>query len=412
MSSLKSSITVGIFQSLSFCGLRQKILKNIAFQPPKVSYSLKPRLEDQMTKSTQTNSSSLQVIESEHQKRQKSKSYDDENIHQSGLLDLAEEIMQFTSETSSPIRQKVSEPAYDFYLIDGQGQEIPIPKQENLELTGYFLKGRKAHRIASLYLKYQFPASDYVMLFSHGNASDLGYMIDTLIDLCSNLRINIFAYEYSGYGLSQGKCTDLNIINNIQVAYEFLVSQLNFDPTKIIVYGYSIGSGPSVMLVSDIEFPVGGLVVHSGLSSGLRVLNSKIKQTPFYDIFPNVDRIKDVTCPVFIMHGKEDEIIDLHHATLLSNNCQRLYEYWEVENIGHQGIDTNDEHRKNYFYKLRDFIKLIQQENQTIKELKQRNTASPKQFGQHNHYYDNKIREFHLSCRKVEDSEQFPKKFR
>lgn len=75
------------------------------------------------------------------------------------------------------------------------------------------------------------------------------------------------------------------------------------------------------MLVSDIEFPVGGLVVHSGLSSGLRIVNNKLKSTPFYDIFPNVDRIKDVTCPVFIMHGTDDEVIDINHSKLLAENC-------------------------------------------------------------------------------------------
>ena len=78
-------------------------------------------------------------------------------------------------------------------------------------MTGYFLKGRKGNKIASLYVKSTFPISDMVILFSHGNASDLGYMLDTLIgnlcfliilDLCTNLRINVFAYEYSGYGLS------------------------------------------------------------------------------------------------------------------------------------------------------------------------------------------------------------------
>lgn len=42
---------------------------------------------------------------------------------------------------------------HDFFLIDGNGKEISIPKQDNLEMTGYFLKGRKNHRIASLYLK-------------------------------------------------------------------------------------------------------------------------------------------------------------------------------------------------------------------------------------------------------------------
>ena len=39
------------------------------------------------------------------------------------------------------------------------------------------------------------------------------------------------------------------IINDIKTAYKFLVDQLGFCPTKIITYGYSIGSGPSVALV-------------------------------------------------------------------------------------------------------------------------------------------------------------------
>lgn len=46
-----------------------------------------------------------------------------------------------------------------------------------------------------------------------------------------------------------------------------------------------------------------------------------MKSTPFYDLFPNADRIKQVTCPVFIMHGTDDEVIDLNHAELLANNC-------------------------------------------------------------------------------------------
>ena len=70
-----------------------------------------------------------------------------------------------------------------------------------------------------------------------------------VLDLAYNLNINVFAYEYSGYGQSNGKCTDINVINDIKTAYKFLVDQLGFSPTKIIAYGYSIGSGPSVALV-------------------------------------------------------------------------------------------------------------------------------------------------------------------
>lgn len=97
--------------------------------------------------------------------------------------------------------------------------------------------------------------------------------------------------------------------------------------------------------------------MHSGLSSGLRVVKQDMQKTPFYDIFPNVDLIKNVQCPIFIMHGKEDEVIGLEHAKLLANNSSRLFELWEVENMGHGGIDTDNDQRKNYFYKLRNFLK-------------------------------------------------------
>lgn len=76
-------------------------------------------------------------------------------------------------------------------------------------------------------------------------------MIDKLIKLVSYTKTNVFAYEYSGYGQSEGKINDLSIIRNIQVAYNFLIHQLGYKPTQIIVYGYSIGSGPSVTLSSN-----------------------------------------------------------------------------------------------------------------------------------------------------------------
>ena len=64
---------------------------------------------------------------------------------------------------------------------------------------------------------------DFVLLFSHGNSTDLGYMIDTYLgkfffptlDLAMNFNINVFAYEYSGYGQSTGKCNDINSIYDI-----------------------------------------------------------------------------------------------------------------------------------------------------------------------------------------------------
>ena len=54
------------------------------------------------------------------------------------------------------------------------------------------------------------------------------------------------------------------------------------------MYGYSIGSGPSTFLASKLT--VGGLIIHSGLSSGMRILDPNIESFST-DIFPNIDFI-------------------------------------------------------------------------------------------------------------------------
>ena len=59
--------------------------------------------------------------------------------------------------------------------------------------------------------KYRIPAffvrrrgAQHTVLFSHGNAEDLGMMYKRMKDLALALCVNILAYDYTGYGLSQG----------------------------------------------------------------------------------------------------------------------------------------------------------------------------------------------------------------
>jgi hypothetical protein len=54
---------------------------------------------------------------------------------------------------------------------------------------------------------------------------------------------------------------------------------------------------------------VAGLIVHAGLTSGLRVICPELKKTPYEDIFPNIDLMPFVNCLVYILHGREDRQI-------------------------------------------------------------------------------------------------------
>lgn len=158
------------------------------------------------------------------------------------------------------------------------------------------------------------PAARFTILFSHGNAEDLGTVRYDLTEL-RDAGFNVLGYDYRGYGTSEGKPSERNCYGDVDAAYHHLAETLGIAPSNIIVYGRSVGSGPSVDLAS--RKPVGGLVIQSGFVSAFRVM-THAKIVPF-DRFDNLAKMPKVKCPVLVVHGAADTIIAPWHG-------QKLYD--------------------------------------------------------------------------------------
>jgi abhydrolase domain-containing protein 17 len=165
-------------------------------------------------------------------------------------------------------------------------------------------------RIAAVYLPN--PGATYTLLLSHGNAEDLGWVLPSLPPM-RDLGFSVFAYDYRGYGLSEGRPSERNVYADIDAAYDYLTRELRVPPERIILYGRSLGAGAAVDLAS--RRLVGGLVLESPFLTAFRVM-TQIPVFPF-DKFRNVDKIGRVRCPVLIMHGEADEIVPLWHGRRL-----------------------------------------------------------------------------------------------
>ena len=104
---------------------------------------------------------------------------------------------------------------------------------------------QEANQIACLYYRpYIYPL--YVILYSHPNACDLGTMWHALEHLSSQLRANIFSYDYSGYGVSTGSPSEKNQLADADAAWSALWKTYRIPLNKIILYGQSIGSVATV----------------------------------------------------------------------------------------------------------------------------------------------------------------------
>jgi fermentation-respiration switch protein FrsA (DUF1100 family) len=207
----------------------------------------------------------------------------------------------------------------------------------------------KNNRIACCFVRCAQNAK-YTILFSHGNAVDLGQMTSFYIGLGSRIGCNIFSYDYSGYGVSSSKPTEKNLYADIDAAWQALRSRYGISPEHVILYGQSIGTVPTIDLAARYE--VGAVILHSPLMSGMRVAFPDTKRTWFFDAFPSIEKVPKITSPVLVIHGTEDEVIDFSHGLAIYERCPRSVEPLWVEGAGHNDIELYGQ----YLERLKQFI--------------------------------------------------------
>ncbi|WP_413168265.1 alpha/beta hydrolase [Capilliphycus salinus ALCB114379] len=212
-------------------------------------------------------------------------------------------------------------------------------------------------RITALYLPN--PESQYTILYSHGNAEDIGQTRFHLKQL-RDIGFSVLVYDYPGYGTSSGKPTVKGTYHAINAAYNYLTQKLNIPPHQIIVYGRSVGGGPSVDLAS--RQPVGGLIIESSFVSIFRVV-TRIRLFPF-DKFPNLAKISRVNCPVLIMHGDRDQVIPFWHGEKLYAKANEPKMSFWVEGADHNNV--LDVAGQRYQETLQKFIKLVENNSRSI----------------------------------------------
>ncbi|GKT36920.1 Protein of unknown function DUF818 like protein [Aduncisulcus paluster] len=180
------------------------------------------------------------------------------------------------------------------------------------------------------------PGVNYTIIYSHGNAEDIGQLGTVSTFLSIELKCNVIVYDYPGYGLSSGKPSDKSLCMAALAVYRYATNTLKIPPESIISYGRSIGS----VAATHIAFThknVAGLVLQSPLASAYRVV-FKVKSTLLFDQFRNVDKVKTITTPVLIIHGRKDQIIPFHNAeTLLANSPTAVTPLF-LDNARHNNI--------------------------------------------------------------------------
>ena len=177
-------------------------------------------------------------------------------------------------------------------------EDVSFTTEDQVKLHGWFLPNAE---------------SEYVLLFFHGNAGNISHRRDS-IEIFHRLGLNVFIFDYRGYGQSEGKPTERGLYRDANAAWRYLTEEKGFDAANIILFGRSLGGAVAAKLAAEVQ--ARGLMLESTLSSAREFARAVFKILSRlvvirYD-FDTLKYIQKVNYPVLVLHSPDDEIMPFH----------------------------------------------------------------------------------------------------
>lgn len=173
------------------------------------------------------------------------------------------------------------------------------------------------------------------VLFCHGNYGNISYK-DYVVEMCDRSQLNLLLFDYRGYGLSRGIPSQHGLYSDGECVYKYLTK--THSPDQIIIWGESLGGAVATHIAS--KHPCSTLILMSTFSSLDDVLRDSTygfvptllaKSLGFLtDVMPSKVKIKEVKCPIVILHSPDDELIPFSNGIRLfesiPHNCKLFIE--------------------------------------------------------------------------------------
>jgi len=201
------------------------------------------------------------------------------------------------------------------------------------------------------------PAKDPLatLLWYHGNAGNLTHRLENILAL-RPLRLNIFIFDYRGYGRSEGKPGQKGIFQDSQAAYDYLTLNRKIAPDNLFLFGRSLGGACAIEIAAKNK--AAGLIVESAFTSVKDMANKMFPFFPFKFLLRNkydaLGAIASVDMPKLFLHGAEDELVPYSMGQKLFAAARAPKEFYAIKGAGHN--DTYAVGGKEYFDTLGRFI--------------------------------------------------------
>ncbi|MFC1570252.1 alpha/beta hydrolase [Candidatus Omnitrophota bacterium] len=220
-------------------------------------------------------------------------------------------------------------------------EDVYFNSQDGVKLHGWFVPGGNPPR--------------GTIIFCHGNAGNISHRLD-IIKRLNKMGMNVFMFDYRGYGKSGSFPSEKGTYLDVLAAYEYLSTRPDVDMDRIVAYGKSLGGALSAYLAAEKDVRV--VIIDSTFTSTTDMakeiypfLPADLVMTIKYD---TLARIGDVKEPKLIIHSEDDEIVPFDHGRRIFESATEPKEFYRIRG-GHN--DAMFLYEDEYFDRIDEFFK-------------------------------------------------------
>jgi len=222
-------------------------------------------------------------------------------------------------------------------------ERVEIPTEDRVKLVGWVIPAPS-------------DSSGLWLLICHGNAGNLSEF-DRPLHYAGlrQLGMSLLAFDYRGYGESDGAPSEQGLYRDADAAYRFLREIRGVPADRIVVFGHSLGSAVAIHLAS--RQPAAGLIVEGALTSATDRGGELYPYLPIRWIarsrFSSIDKVSGIAVPKLFLHAADDDVIPQAHGRRLFDAAQEPKTFVELQG-GH--ADAFDVDSARYFGSIGKFL--------------------------------------------------------
>ena len=216
---------------------------------------------------------------------------------------------------------------------------VSFETKDGVKLSGWFVPSEGARGM---------------ILFCHGNGGNISHRLES-IQILHQLGLDVFIFDYRGYGQSEGKPTEQGTYQDAEAAWQYLTEERQVNPNEVIIFGRSLGGAVAAWLAQS-NTP-GALILESTFTSLPDIAGKLYPYVPVRLLlrfhYNTAEYLGRVNCPVLIVHSRNDEIMPFGHGRRLFEMAKEPKEFLEITGTHNEGFITSG---KRYAEDLHAFI--------------------------------------------------------